>query len=280
MHQTGVYVPDWSNENEDNRSSENGDHGFEGIFSANRLLQGVRELHRNGPTFSHFAFVHDICMASIAILAAFFLVPGLGAASGQWGVITRDILAFTLIAAVAFLVFRPYWSLWRYTSLPDLISIMNVATIVSLTYLVADRIVGPFSIAEWGTYLNAWLLMVALLSGPRVLARISAVPRLDRTGRSDDSKIPLLLVGAGDGTELFIRALQKDPAARFRIVGIVDEMGANFRRSIHGIEVLGALRDLPTVVRNLDRRGDRPQRLVITEEQLSPTSLKSMLDEA
>lgn len=219
-------------------------------------------------------------MASIAVLAAFFIVPGLNVASGQWGAITNDLLAFTLIAAVAFLVFRPYRNLWRYTSLPDLISILNVSTIVSLTYLIIDRVTGPFSIAEWGTYLNAWLLMVALLSGPRVLARISAVPRLDRTSRSEDSKIPLLLVGAGDGTELFIRALRKDPAARFRIVGIVDEMGANFRRAIHGVEVLGALRDLPSVVRKLDRGGDRPKRLVITEEQLSPTSLKSMLDEA
>ncbi|MGB0631762.1 MAG: polysaccharide biosynthesis protein, partial [Alphaproteobacteria bacterium] len=276
----GIHVQNWPDDHEKRRISDDNENGFEGIFAAGRLMQGIRELCQSGPTFSHFAFVHDTCMASIAAFTAFLIVPGLAASSGVWGAITTDVFVFSAIAMVAFLVFRPYRSLWRYTSLSDLMSILAVATIVSLTYFIADRVVGPFSVAEWGTYLNAWLLMIALLSGPRVIARVSAAPRTERRKGHGHARIPLLLVGAGDGTILFIRALQKDSAARFRVVGIVDEMGANFRRSIHGVEVLGALRDLASVVRTLDRKGDRPRRLVITEEHLSPTSLKSMLDEA
>ena len=270
----------WPNEDLEAQNLREAENDFDGIFAANRLLQGIRELRRDGPTFSHFAFFHDLCMASIAVFGAFLIVPGVTAVSSRWAAIATDILVFTGIALVAYLVFRPYRSLWRYTSLADLISILNVATIVSLIYLILDRTVGSFSAADWGTYLNAWLLMVALMSGPRVLARIAAAPRSDSKRRGNYARIPLLLAGAGDGTELFIRALQRDSSARYRVVGIVDEMGANFRRSIHGVEVLGSLNDLGDVVRKLERKGTRPRRLVITEEHLSPDNLKAILDEA
>lgn len=268
---------------DENRQPDYGaqdDNDFQGIFAFGRLSEGLRDLRRNGPTFSHFAYIHDTAMAAAAIFLGFFIVPGNLAGIEALRDIRTDILVFTGLAGFAFLMFRPYRSLWRYTSLSDLLSILTVSTIVSLTYLILDRTTGPFSVAEWGTYVNAWLLMVMLMSGPRVAARIAAAPTMRTTGVSPNHRVGLLLVGAGDGTELFIRALERDPAARFRIVGIVDEMGLNLRRRIHGVEVLGALGDLEAVVRRLDRKGERPRRLVITEEHLSPASLQAMLNEA
>jgi len=57
-------------------------------------------------------------------------------------------------------------------------------------------------------------------------------------------------------------------------------MGNHLRRSIHGVEVLGAMKDIETIVEALDRRGDRPQALVITEDGLSPVALRELLDRA
>lgn len=272
-----------THQGDDNRRADYSAHDendFEDIFTFGRLSEGFRELRRNGPTFSHFACVHDTAMAAAAIFLAFFIVPGSLIGGGVLGAIQTDILVFTGLAVFAFLVFRPYRSLWRYTSLSDLLSILTVSTIVSLTYLIIDRTAGPISVAEWGTYINAWLLMVMLMSGPRVATRLAAAPMARNAGTRRNDRIRLLLVGAGDGTELFIRALERDPAARFKIVGIVDEMGLNLRRRIHGVEVLGALNDLEEVVRRLERKGERPRRLVITEEQLPAASLQAMLDEA
>lgn len=96
----------WSEENEESGFSEYEDLGFEGIFSAGRLLQGVRELRQNGPTFSHFAFVHDACMAFIVLFAAFLIVRGLGVTSGNRSAMMGDLLVFSLIAVVTFLIFR------------------------------------------------------------------------------------------------------------------------------------------------------------------------------
>lgn len=269
-----------SDETEPPAENTGDENDFRDIFALGRFFEGVRDLRRNGPGFSHFAYLHDICMASVAIFIAFVIVPGNLATLDSWYEIQTDIFVFTGLAAFAFLVLRPYRSLWRYSSLSDLLSILTVSTIVSLSYFVTDRTIGPFSIAEWGTYINAWLLMIMLMSGPRVATRLAAVPNMRNPRAKMDDRVKLLLVGAGDGTELFIRALNRDPAARFRIIGIVDEMGFNLRRRIHGVEVLGAPNDLDAIVSNLDRKGMRPQRLVITEEHLSPASLQGMLDEA
>jgi FlaA1/EpsC-like NDP-sugar epimerase len=269
--------PDHHRPSEDTTTDDN---GFQGVLAFGRLRDGFLDLHRNGPGFAHFACLHDICMASISITVALLIVPG-NLIDGGVGVgFEADILVFTLLATVAFVIFRPYRSLWRYTSLPDLVSILTVSTIVVLSYLTIDRTVGSLSVAEWGTYINAWLFMVVLMSGPRVGARLAAEPNIRTKPSGRDDHISLLLLGAGDATELFLRALGRDPESRFRVVGIVDEMGANFRRSIHGVEVLGSPGNLETVVRKLDRKGNRPSRLVITEEHLSPASLKSMLEEA
>lgn len=67
---------------EDNISD---DHDFQDIFALGRFLEGVRDLRRNGPDFSHFALIHDICMASIAIFVAFVIVPGNLITFGAWG---------------------------------------------------------------------------------------------------------------------------------------------------------------------------------------------------
>lgn len=269
--------PDHRGLSEDTTTDDN---GFQGVLAFGRLLDGFRDLRRNGPGFAHFACLHDICMASISVTVALLIVPGNLIGAGAETGFEADILVFTVLAAIAFLIFRPYRSLWRYTSLSDLLSIVTVSTVVALTYLAIDRATGSLSVAEWGTYINAWLLMVVLLSGPRVAARLAAAPSVRPKIENRDDYVALLLLGAGDATELFLRALRRDPASRFRVVGIVDEMGANFRRSIHGIEVLGSPENLEAVVQKLDKKGKRPSRLVVTEEHLSPASLKAMLDEA
>ena len=49
-----------------------------------------------------------------------------------------DIFVFIGLSAFAFLVFRPYHSLWRYKSLSDLILILTVSTIVTLAYVIVE----------------------------------------------------------------------------------------------------------------------------------------------
>lgn len=256
------------------------DDDFKGIFDLRRIGEALADLLYNGPGPAHYSYLHDVVMAAVAVVLAFCVTPGIPAIGAYPDAVLRDVLVFTGLAAGAFLIARPYRSLWCYTSLSDLTLIVSTSTVIVAGYVAVDALSGGLSHAAWGTYFVAWLLQIVLLSGPRVAVRLYAARRAENSGISGYERIPLLLVGAGDGTELFIRALARDPGARFRVVGIVDEMGTNLRRSIHGVEVLGGLNDLPGIVAMLEARGLRPHRLVVTEEHLSPVGLQAMLDEA
>ncbi len=82
--------------------------------------------------------------------------------------------------------------------------------------------------------------------------------------RPEMRRIPVLLVGAGDGAEIFIRAMASDPGASYRVVGLVDDKGTRVGRRIHGLNVMGSLATLAEAVEKLTRHGSRPQRLIVT----------------
>ncbi len=86
--------------------------------------------------------------------------------------------------------------------------------------------------------------------------------------RPEMRRSPVLLVGAGDGAELFIRAMASDPGAGYRVAGLVDDKGTRVGRQIHGLNVMGSLATLAEAVEKLTRQGSRPQRLIVTENPL------------
>ena len=73
-----------------------------------------------------------------------------------------------------------------------------------------------------------------------------------------------LLVGAGDEADLFMRAVSANPQSPFHVVGIVGENDKRVGRSIHGVDVLGTVAELPELVAEIRARGKAPSRLVLT----------------
>ena len=75
--------------------------------------------------------------------------------------------------------------------------------------------------------------------------------RMERSRRT-----PVLLIGAGDGAELFIRAMAGNAAHPYRVVGVVDDLKRNLAgRQIREVKILGHVDDLPEVIERLERPG-------------------------
>lgn len=226
------------------------------------------------------AYGHDVVMSGLAFLAALYLKAGWAYLIAFDVSVWKGVLCYTMVSAGVFSFTRMYRSLWCYASLPEMVAIVKSATLVTVLfiplYIFSDSLSNlPFEIVA-----VSWLITVVLLGGPRMLTRLLTDRRSLTRPRNRANSAALLLVGAGDGTELFLRALARDPQSPLHVVGIVDEMGTHLRCSIHGVEVLGALEDLETVVENLERRGDRPERLVLTEDSLSPVAVRELLETA
>jgi len=92
--------------------------------------------------------------------------------------------------------------------------------------------------------------------------------------------VPVLLVGASDEAEAFIREMGRSRLAGYRAVGILDHKTTRIGRDIRGVRVLGGLEDLEPVVERLAKRGERPQRLLLATSKLDGADVRALLDAA
>jgi len=227
---------------------------------------------------ARIAFAHDVVAAAISFVAALYLRMGgdLNYFSADFFLLATAI--YTVIAAVVFWSMRLYEGVWRYASLEDLVAIIRAGTIVVLVFLAAMFLVSRLEFIPRSTLPINWLVLLALLGGPRFLYRLFKDRRADEAAERDSGRrIPVLLIGAGDSAELFIRAINRARQSVWHAVGLIDEKGSRIGRNIHGVQVLGDIDDIPAIVAGMDREGRRPQRLIVTKSRIEGAEIKRLL---
>ncbi len=231
------------------------------------------------PTRSQIVFIHDLLMAAISfplaqVLRLGDMLPGYFAP----GFLPWATLGFTLTAAVFFRLQGMYRGVWRYASLNDLISILKAVTLAILSFAVILFLINRLEGFPRSALLINWFVLVMLLGGPRFLYRKLKDRRVARKADREGRRIPVLLVGADDPAALFIRSVERDPGAPYRVVGILSHKPGRVGRKIRDVEVMGTLETLPAAVDALSRRGHAPQKVVIAEEKLSPASVSELME--
>ena len=190
-------------------------------------------------------------------------------------------LLFGFIAAIVFLHQGLYRGVWRYASLNDLIAITRAVTLVILLFLLVMFLWSRLDNFPRSNLAINWFVLMAMLGAPRFIYRLIKDRRLDlRLENINTKSIPVLLVGAGNAAEEFIRSLKRTPNASYRIVGIVSETISRVGRNIHGISVLGTTENINTVILDLERSGNKPQRLILTHEEMDGAKVRGLFDAA
>ena len=82
------------------------------------------------------------------------------------------VVSFTAIAASVFLLTGLYRGIWRYASLPDLFNIARAATLTVLVFLPVMFVLTRLDTLPRSTLLIDWLVLIALLGGPRLGYRL------------------------------------------------------------------------------------------------------------
>jgi len=175
---------------------------------------------------------------------------------------------------------KMYRGVWRYASLNDLINITKSASLIVLIFLVALFITTRLEELPRSLPFINWFVLITLLGGPRFLYRLFKDRRFEfKSEHNNHPRIPVLLVGADDSTELFIRDLSRNNT-NYRISGIISTTNARVGRNIHGVEILGTIGEIPKIVKDLSQIGPPPQRLVISSERLEGMDIYGLLDTA
>ncbi|MEE2745313.1 MAG: nucleoside-diphosphate sugar epimerase/dehydratase [Pseudomonadota bacterium] len=229
---------------------------------------------------STFAFIHDVIMAAGGFVLSLFLRLGDNVIFYPKEELLLATVVFTIVAAAVFRLMRLYNGVWRYASINDLFNITKAVSLTILIFLVLLFTLTRLEDLPRSLPIISWFVLIALLGGPRFLYRLLKDRRLDFYLEKDSHlRIPVLLFGAGDGAELFIRDVNRTDS-NYRPVGIISSDSSRVGRNIHGVEIMGTAADMETVFEELSKRKIKPQRLIITSERFRNTKLAELFDVA
>ncbi|MGD0273662.1 MAG: nucleoside-diphosphate sugar epimerase/dehydratase [Gaiellaceae bacterium] len=164
--------------------------------------------------------------------------------------------AIVVVAKVmVFTLFGFYTRWWRYVSTRD---IWLLALGVTVGCTVADVIVNyegflpaAFRLPS-GVIVYDWLLLLAMVTGSRLLARtlIERPKPGERIARGKE----VIIAGAGDAASVTLRELHKYRHLGYTPIGLVDDDPRKQGSRLHGVKVLGKVKDLPRLLN--DTRAD------------------------
>lgn len=228
------------------------------------------------------AVLHDTSMAAASFLLALYLRLGKQMFTlHNPANLTLSTLGFAALLMAILLSMRLYRGLWRYASVPDLIALTKAVSIAIVIFYSGLFLLHRLEGIPRSVPVIHWLALLAMLGGPRFLYRVvkDRLLGLPFTLR-DDKRILVLLVGANENTEHFLRETQRNPEGMYRVVGILEDDPRLQGRIMHGIRIYGDFDAFPYVVRKLARRGERPQRIVLTDDTIAGTTVRRLLDMA
>ncbi len=193
--------------------------------------------------------------AAAAPLARFLADPGGGLLHPIWFVAGG---AITLL--LSGLPFRLPQQYWRFSGRGDLVDVA-VASVAGATLFSAGLALTGFPLPSVTFPVVHAFTLMALLGA----ARATYGAYHGRTRAEDRDATPVLLVGAGEPAELFIRACAQDRRAGMRVAGLLSLTGNQTGRRIHGNPILGGVDALEAVLARLRAEGAAPGALVLTD---------------
>ncbi len=229
----------------------------------------------------HIVFAHDLAMAALALPIALYLRLDIQAFDRfSLNELAGMVAGFVVLAGISFRLQNMYHGIWRYASLNDLLAIVHGVTLLVIAFTLALFLYNRLEDFPRSTPFIVWCVLLLLLGGPRFAYRFFKDRRLSlRFEANGKTRVPVLLIGAGDAADLFLRAMESSPDSNYRVVGLLGETGARVGRRIRTVEVLGAVEDLSSVVELLTKRGRRPQRGILTKDTFDGEMIARLLEE-
>lgn len=226
---------------------------------------------------ARIALLHDTIMAALSFPLSLYLRVGDGISSTWSNYIVETSIIFAAVCAPVFLYSRLYKGIWGYASIEDLTAITKAVTLAILIFLPVLFLFTRLEQLPRSLPLIQWFVLMALLGGPRFLYRVLKDRRLENIlKRSGHRRVPVMLIGAGDSAELFIRQHNRDRNAPYLVTAILDDKGSRIGREIHGVPIVANVNELETILS--DGAQNRPQKLILTNNSMDGAEVRHLFD--
>ena len=232
------------------------------------LLQGIGRLHDVLISWLSFYLAFGVAINFSQVL----LVPG----------IHDKALLFVILAGAVNYFSSLNRGTWRYASIPDLLAIVKSAFFTAVLFTIVLFMLSRADNLPRSVPPLAFVFSVFGMSSSRLLYRlIRETGFLAQRNRQSKGKPPrnVLLVGVNENADSFIRSVRRSESTDIRLVGLLDDrLERNLR--VQGLQVLGSLDSLESIVNKLIARGIPVSELVVTDPTLSAEKTGALLTRA
>jgi len=194
------------------------------------------------------AFAHDVVASGVAWLAAYWLRFNLEVPPDYLGTALETLPLIIGVNALLFWRLGLYRGLWRYASLSDLQRILLSVGLASVASAAVVLLLAPFPVVPRSVFLIAPLLLIAEMSGSRLLYRAWKEGRLLGVVRHPEAS-PVIVLGAGASASALLRDLAN--SSQWRAVALLDDDAGKHGGAIHDVKVLGALARVGEVAQSM-----------------------------
>jgi FlaA1/EpsC-like NDP-sugar epimerase len=154
------------------------------------------------------------------------------------------------LRVVALVYFKAHTGLWRYVSVPDLISVVKATTAATIVFTAFGLIFAESLEIPRSIYLIEWGAHIFLAGGLRTVVRISRERIKDAGDQAPKRRI--VIIGAGDAGAAFCAQVKSTPEFRLDPVAILDDDPTKIGQSLIGVPVIGDIDNIPAVVERFE----------------------------
>lgn len=196
--------------------------------------------------------LHDIFMVAIAWALAFFirynwsLFPE--AETVFWQVLPIIVIVQSLVLWYGGL----YRGIWRFTSLPDLVTILRAVFIGTLAIVLGLVLFNRLELIPRSSLLFYPFLLTFLLGMPRLLYRLwhEHSFKFLLTDKTEHKRV--LVIGAGTSGDMLVRDMLRNHGCGYMPVGFLDDQVRLQGGKVQGIPVLGGIDKLSEISIEVD----------------------------
>ena len=206
----------------------------------------------------------DVLLLTVAWYGAHLLRFNFEIPASHLSVMKKAFPVIIAVKIVTFYFFDLYRGMWRYTSIADLLNIIKASCISSLLIVSFVLFGTRFKGFSRSVFVIDWCLTILLISGFRLSIRLyfelikedkpwrivaGTLFGLLRRKHADCKN--LLIIGAGDCGEKIYREIRDNARLGYDVVGFLDDHPAKVGMKIHGIPVIGPVKDIGAVAKNV-----------------------------
>ncbi len=195
-------------------------------------------------------FLFDLVLAAISFPISLYLRLGSGLFSYDWDLVVTSTGVFTLVAAAVIFQSKLHRIPWRYISVDDAILLGRTALIINMIFLAVMFFTVRLDGIPRSSVVIDTMVLTALFVGARLSVRLwyeKQIGLMRISGARADTQ-SVLLIGATDEAEAFIRKMARDPNARYRVLGIIETGLRPVGSRIRGIKIVGSVDNLPDII--------------------------------